>query len=58
MKTFRLVGDICHPGTITVQADTPEEAVEKADQGDFVVEDEENKNLEFKWNHDEVEEEN
>lgn len=56
MKTFRLVGDICHPGTIVVQAETPEEAVELAAVGEFVVEDEESKNLLFKWCGDDVEE--
>ena len=58
MKTYILVGDICHPGRITVQAETLEEAVEKADEGDFVVYDEDGKNLAFTWNRDVVETEN
>lgn len=56
MKVYKLVGDICHPGVVTVEAESPEEAVEKAAAGDFVVHDEESGNLEFKWCGDPVEE--
>ena len=52
-KDFILTGDIRHPGKIKVTAETLEEALKKADDGDFVVYDEMNKCLAFDWNGDE-----
>jgi len=52
LKRFVLVGDICHPGRIVVEASTIDEAVKKAEDGDFTVWDESAKHLLFQWNGD------
>lgn len=46
---FFLTGDIQHPGVIDVEAETAEEALEKAEAGLFIVHDEEADCLAFKW---------
>lgn len=46
---FFLTGDIQHPGVIDVEAATPEEAVEKAEAGLFIVHDEQANLLAFQW---------
>ncbi len=51
-KRFILTGDISHPGRIAVEAETLDEAVQKADDGDFEVYDEHGKCLAFDWNGD------
>ena len=54
MKKFYLVGDILHVGVVEVEAETLDEAINKAEVGDdFKVWDEEDKHLIFKWNEDE-----
>lgn len=50
---FILTGDIRHPGRIKVEAASLEEAVKKAEDGDFEVYDESHKILAFDWNGDE-----
>ena len=52
MPTFTLVGDILHPGRVTVEAESLEEALDKATDGDFVVFDEQSDALAFEWNGD------
>ena len=49
MTTFRITGDIAHPGVIEVEAETVDEALAKADAGEFVVYDELDDCLAFKW---------
>ena len=46
---FILTGDILHPGQIEVKADNLDEALDAANDGNFVVRDEENKHLAFVW---------
>jgi hypothetical protein len=52
-KRYILMGDIAHPGKISVIASSLDEALEKADAGEFVVFDEQNDCLAFDWNGDE-----
>ena len=52
MTTYILVGEIRHPGRIEVEADTLDQALEKADNGEFVIYDEQNNCLAFDWNTD------
>lgn len=52
-KRYILMGDIAHPGRISVIASSLDEALEKADAGEFVVFDEQDDCLAFKWNGDE-----
>jgi hypothetical protein len=47
MRTYILTGDINHAGRVEVEADSLEEALSKADDGDFEVLDEDGKNLGF-----------
>lgn len=49
---FIIVGDICHPGRIDVEADTLDEALDKAEAGQFVVHDKQDDCLAFTWNGD------
>lgn len=50
MPKFRLSGDILHPGVIEVEAEDLDAAIAKAeDEYDFVVDDEQNKPLAFKY---------
>jgi len=51
-KRFILTGDIKHPGRIAVNASTLEEALRKAEDGEFSVYDESHKILAFEWNGD------
>ncbi len=51
-KTFILVGDILHAGRVQVNAKTFDEALKKAEAGDFVVFNETSKGLGFEWNGD------
>lgn len=51
-KRFILVGDIRHPGKVVVEANDLDEAIKKADDGDFEVYDEHSKPLAFDWNGD------
>ena len=51
-KTFILVGDIKYPGRVSVRAKSLEEAVHKAERGDFEVYDKTSKCLDFEWNGD------
>lgn len=51
-KTFTLTGDVRHPGRVRVRAASLAEAVEKAQQGDFTVYDEQNTCLAFDYNCD------
>ena len=51
-KTFILMGDILHAGRVAVQASSLKEALDKADDGDFEVFDETEKQLGFSWNGD------
>jgi hypothetical protein len=44
---FILTGDILHAGKVAVEADTLDEAIEKAETGDFEVWDEQHKMLGF-----------
>jgi hypothetical protein len=55
MKTFLFTGDILHPGTIKVMADTVEEAEEKIERYDFEVYDEQGSDLAFEHNGEEPE---
>lgn len=50
---FILMGDVLHAGKIRVEASSLEEAIRKAEDGDFEVYDESGKNLAFDWNGDE-----
>ena len=52
MKRFIFTGDIQHPGRVSVKAKTLEEALKKAEDGDFDVYDESNDCLAFEWNGD------
>ena len=53
MKKFYLMGDIIHTGVVVVEAETLDEAINKAEVGDdFEVWDEQDKHLLFKWNED------
>ena len=53
MKKFYLMGDIIHTGVVVVEAETLEDAINKAEVGDdFEVWDEQDKHLLFKWNED------
>ncbi len=52
-KRFILIGDILHPGKIIVEAKDLDEALKKADDGDFAIYDESGKCLAFDWNGDE-----
>ena len=52
MTTFRITGDIAHPGVIKVEAETVDEALAKADAGEFVVYDEMDSCLAFTWDGD------
>lgn len=47
MAKYILTGDIRHAGRVEVEADNLEEALEKADDGDFEVLDEGGKDLAF-----------
>lgn len=51
-KTFTFTGDIKFPGRVSVKARTLEEAIIKADTGEFTVFDKSNKHLAFDWNGD------
>jgi hypothetical protein len=53
-REFILVGDIRHPGRVSVKARTREEAVELAEKGEFEVYDETKKCLAFDWNGDDA----
>jgi hypothetical protein len=53
LRRWFLVGDIAHPGRICVVAYNLDEALDKANQGEFVVFDEQNDCLAFDWNGDE-----
>jgi len=53
MKRYYLTGDIAHPGRICVVARSLDEALEKANAGEFTVFDEQNDCLAFDWNGDE-----
>ena len=53
MKTWILIGDILHPGKVQVEAETIDQAIAKAERGDFEVYDEMHKCLAFAWNGDE-----
>lgn len=46
-KTYLLSGDILHPAYISVQAHSLKEALEKADRGEFLIEDEQHTCLGF-----------
>ena len=46
-KSFILYGDIIHPGRVKVLAKSPKEAIEKAEDGDFVIYDEQDSCLGF-----------
>ena len=48
-NTYYLVGDIRHPGKVVVVADLPQEAIDKAENGEFEVFDESSKHLAFDW---------
>jgi hypothetical protein len=52
-KTFILTGDVCHPGKVQIRAKTLNEALAKAEKGEFTVYDEQNECLAFDWNGDE-----
>jgi len=52
MTKYTLVGDIKHPGRVEVEADTPNDAIVKAEAGDFAVHDEQHDCLAFDWNGD------
>lgn len=47
MAQWRLSGDILHAGVIVVEADTLDEALNKAEKGEFTVEDEQSDELCF-----------
>ena len=49
MTTFILTGDILHPGQIKVEANNLDGALDKANDGEFVVYNEQNKHLAFVW---------
>jgi hypothetical protein len=51
-KRFILMGDIIHPGKISVVAENLEDALTKAANGDFSIYDEQSKCLAFDWNGD------
>lgn len=46
---FILTGDIRHPGRVAVEADNLTDALEKADNGEFIIEDEQSDCLAFDW---------
>jgi len=46
---YLLTGDIRHPGKIEVEAATLDQALDRADDGDFEVFDEQGKPLAFDW---------
>ncbi len=50
---YILTGDIAHPGRIDVEADSLDEALEKVAEGQFIIYEEEGKNLTFTWNGEE-----
>lgn len=50
MAKYILTGDILHPGRIKVEANSPEEAIAKAEVGDFLVYDEMQRHLAFDHN--------
>lgn len=52
MTTFLLTGDIAHAGVIAVEAETVDEALDKAEAGEFVVHDETDSCLAFTWDGD------
>jgi hypothetical protein len=52
MKRYFLMGDIAHPGKVSVIADSLDEALKKADAGEFTVFDEQGDCLAFDWNGD------
>lgn len=56
IKTFKLSGDILHAGFITVQARTKNEAVRRAQAGDFTIFDEMGDTLGFDWDGGDIEE--
>ncbi len=49
---YILTGDVQHPGRISVEADTLLEALAKAEEGQFIVYDEQDDCLAFIWNGD------
>jgi hypothetical protein len=49
-KIYILVGDIKYPGRIAVKANGLDEALRKAEQGEFEVFEHINKCLAFEWN--------
>jgi hypothetical protein len=49
MSKYILTGDIAHAGRVEVEAESLEEALAKADDGDFEVVDEDGKNLGFEF---------
>ena len=49
MKKFYLTGDILKPGVVEVEAETLDEALEKAEQGEFRVYDEQDSCMGFTW---------
>lgn len=44
---FRLYGDICHPGIVEVEADTLDQALDRATDGEFKIIDEQHNCLAF-----------
>lgn len=53
MTKYLLTGDIRHAGRVAVEADTPDEAVRKAAEGEFEVFDEMHRCLAFDHNGEE-----
>jgi hypothetical protein len=51
-KRYILMGDIIYSGRISVLARSLDEALERADAGEFTVFDEQSNNLAFDWNGD------
>ncbi len=46
---FYLTGDILHPGIIEVEADTLDDAINKAECGEFAIWEEQDNYLAFDW---------
>ena len=47
LRRYYLTGDILHAGTVTVDATSLDEAIEKAEKGEFEVDDEQGTTLGF-----------